>query len=72
MIGGGMMPLMFMPGWIASISNFSPMKWCTLAFEGAIWRGFALGDMILPMAILWAIGLAGLAVGTAVLAKADQ
>lgn len=72
MIGGGMIPLMFMPGWIAALSNFSPMKWCTLAFEGAIWRGFGPGDMILPLAILISVGLAGMAVGTAIMARYDR
>jgi ABC-2 type transport system permease protein len=72
MIGGGMVPLMFMPPWIASLSNLSPMKWCVLAFEGAIWRGFAFADMILPLAILWSIGFVGFFIGTIVLIKSES
>jgi ABC-2 type transport system permease protein len=72
MIGGGMMPLMFMPGWIAGISNLSPMKWCALAFEGAIWRGFGFVDMVPSLGVLVLVGLAGMIVGTLVLAKYDR
>ena len=42
MFGGGMMPLLFMPGFMKTLSNFSPVKWSILALEGSIWRGFTL------------------------------
>lgn len=63
MFGGGMVPLMFMPGWMAAVSNFSPVKWALLAMEGAIWRGFSLREMLFPCALLIAIGLVCFAVG---------
>jgi len=72
MIGGGMLPLMFMPEWIARLSNFSPMKWCVLSFEGAIWRGFGISDLLIPYGILISIGLLGFAIGTFVLSRADK
>jgi ABC-2 type transport system permease protein len=72
MIGGGMIPLMFMPEWIARLSNFSPMKWCVLSFEGAIWRGFGAADMLMPVGILISIGLCGFGIGTLVLSRADK
>ncbi|MEW6051813.1 MAG: ABC transporter permease [Candidatus Zixiibacteriota bacterium] len=72
MTGGGMIPLMFMPSWISAVSNFSPMKWCILAFEGAIWRGFTWGDMTLPLGILLAIGTLGFSIGVIVMAKAER
>lgn len=72
MTGGGMVPLMFMPSWIAAASNFSPLKWCVLAFEGAIWRGFGWGDMVLPLGILIGIGLAGFGIGVTVMSRADR
>lgn len=40
MLGGGMVPLLAMPGWMQTASNFSPVKWGIYALEGAIWRGF--------------------------------
>jgi len=72
MIGGGMIPLMFMPSWVAALSNFSPMKWCVLALEGAIWRGFGFNDMLLPISILVGVGLAGFAIGTWTLTATER
>jgi ABC-2 type transport system permease protein len=63
MFGGGMVPLMFMPGWMAVVSNFSPVKWALLAMEGAIWRGFSLREMLFPCALLIGIGIVCFAVG---------
>lgn len=70
MFGGGMIPLAFMPPFMQTLSNFSPMKWGVLALEGAIWRGFSFSEMLLPCAILIAIGMAGIAGGIAVLSRA--
>lgn len=64
MLGGGMLPLAFMPAWMAPLSNISPVKWSILAMEGAIWRGFSLADMALPCGILLAIGAVGFALGS--------
>ncbi len=57
MLGGGMIPLFFMPAWMQSVSHASPVKWSILALEGALWRGFDLGEMALPCGVLVAIGL---------------
>lgn len=70
MFGGGMIPLAFMPPFMQTLSNFSPMKWGVLALEGAIWRGFSLTEMLLPCAILVGIGAAGVAGGVAILSRA--
>ncbi len=63
MIGGGMIPLFFMPPWLQTFSNISPIKWSILAMEGALWRGFSLGEMMLPCLILLGTGIACFAVG---------
>ncbi len=63
MLGGGMLPLAFMPAWMAPVSHISPVKWSILAMEGAIWRGFSPADMALPCGILLAVGLIGFALG---------
>ncbi|MCA9563081.1 MAG: ABC transporter permease [Myxococcales bacterium] len=68
MFGGGMIPLFFMPEWMSTFSNFSPIKWAILAIEGGLWRGFSLGEMILPCGILLAIGAASFGLSV-VLAK---
>lgn len=57
MLGGGMIPLFFMPAWMQSVSHVSPVKWSILALEGALWRGFDLGEMALPCGVLIGIGL---------------
>ncbi len=61
MLGGGMVPLIAMPDWMQALSNVSPFKWCVLALEGAIWRNFSWGELLVPCGILVAVGL-GLAV----------
>lgn len=52
MLGGGMIPLIAMPRWMASASSASPFKWAILAYEGALWRGFSPREMMVPWAIL--------------------
>jgi ABC-2 type transport system permease protein len=69
MIGGGMIPLVFMPAWMQTVSNISPTKWNIVALEGAIWRGNSLVEMLLPCGILIAIGLAGFGLGVRFLSQ---
>jgi ABC-2 type transport system permease protein len=69
MFGGGMIPLLFMPPFMRTLSNLSPVKWSVLALEGAIWRGLTLGEMLLPCGVLIAVGLVCLTVGTMMLAR---
>jgi ABC-2 type transport system permease protein len=69
MFGGGMIPLVFMPGFMRSLSDFSPAKWSVLALEGAIWRGFAPAEMVLPCVVLVAVGTVCLAAGGMVLSR---
>jgi ABC-2 type transport system permease protein len=64
MLGGGMIPLFIMPAWMSVASSLSPAKWAVLAFEGAIWRGFSLQEMLLPCGILMLVGVACFTVGT--------
>jgi len=71
MIGGGMIPLFFMPGWMQSLSIISPIRWSVLAIEGAVWRGFTPLEMVKPCAILVAIGVAGFVVGSRVVGKTE-
>ena len=63
MFGGGMMPQFIMPAWMQMVGNFSPVKWAILGFEGGVWRGFTLGEMILPCSILLVFGAVCFAVG---------
>ena len=69
MIGGSMIPVMFMPGFMQTLSNLSPIKWGILAIEGAIWRDFSIYEMMLPCSILVIVGLIGMTIGTVVLSR---
>ncbi len=71
MTGGGMIPLMFMPGWLVTISNFSPVKWGILAIEGGVWRDFSITDMLLPVGMLLGIGILTFAIGVTILSKRE-
>lgn len=72
MIGGGMIPLIFMPSFMQALSSISPVKWSVLALEGAIWRGFGFTEMLKPCGILLGIGAVGFAAGTALLTRSDS
>lgn len=63
MLGGGMVPLFFMPDWMQTVSHVSPVKWAILALEGAIWRGFGVAEMAVPCAMLLLFGSAALVTG---------
>jgi len=71
MVGGGMIPLIAMPGWLAKASVVSPFKWAITAIEGAVWRGFTLADMALPCALLLGMGALFFVVGVAIFRKVD-
>lgn len=66
MLGGGMIPLFFMPAWMRTIGTFSPVKWSVLAMEGAVWRGFSFFEMLKPCGILIAVGVVCFAIGVRV------
>ncbi len=71
MLGGGMVPVFLMPGWMQDVGSVSPVKWAIIALEGAIWRGFSAGEMLLPLVVLVGIGVAGFALGAALLARSS-
>ena len=69
MIGGGAIPLAFMPPWLRDVGNVSPVKWGILAIEGGLWRGLGPGEMLLPLAVLLGVGAATFTIGAMVFAK---
>ena len=61
MFGGGMIPIAFMPSFMANISNYDPVKWAVLSVEGAgLERLFVSGnaDALRDSGRSWS-GLAG-------------
>ena len=72
MLGGGMIPLIAMPPWMQTASNISPIKWGIIGLEGAVWRGFNLEEMLVPCAILLAIGSICFVLGIKNLARIEN
>ncbi len=71
MTGGGMIPLFVMPPWMITVSNFSFVKWGIVSLEGAIWRGYNMSEMMLPVSILLTSGIVLFTVGVVILTKRD-
>jgi ABC-2 type transport system permease protein len=71
MLGGGMIPVMFMPSFMKSLSHLSPVKWGILSLEGAIWREFSFAEMLLPCAILISVGIVGMCIGTLIFSRTE-
>ncbi len=64
MLGGGMVPLIAMPSWMAQLSDLSPVKWGILSLEGAIWRHFSWMELLPFLGLLLGVGILGLLLGT--------
>lgn len=69
MLGGGMVPQVFMPAWMEAAGRVSPVRWAILALEGGIWRQFTLAEAVKPCAILLIQGLLCGLVGVIVLSR---
>lgn len=72
MLGGGMIPLYFMPSWMRSFSNISPVKWGIYALEGAIWRNFSLTEIAAPCLILLLLGIVSFLLGVFILSRQKE
>ncbi len=71
MLGGCMIPVMFMPPILQNLSFVSPIRWAIQAIEGAVWRDFSWIQMLTPCGILVGVGVVGLAIGTTILNSSD-
>ena len=67
MLGGGMVPLMFMPKWMQTLGVISPVRWGIYALEGAIWRCFSFTEMMMPCVVLLVIGAVFFTLGVIIL-----
>jgi ABC-2 type transport system permease protein len=70
-LGGGMVPQIFMPAWLETASHVSPIKWAILGLEGGIWRDYALADMALPGGVLLFQGGIFALIGLAVIRRSE-
>ncbi len=72
MIGGGMIPLFVLKGWMQQLSIISPIRWSILALEGGFWRQMTPMEMLPACAVLTTIGVVGFVVGTLMFGKAES
>lgn len=63
MIGGGTIPLAFMPPFLLKASMISPFRWAIFAVEGTVWRDLTLVQLLPAFGALLLFGIVGFAVG---------
>jgi len=49
LLGGGSVPLVFMPPALASASAVSPFRWAIAALEGPLWRGGSMQSQLMAI-----------------------
>ncbi len=72
MLGGGMIPLFLMRGWMETLSHISPVRWGIYALEGATWRQFSYAEMAQPCILLVVVGAACYALGVWIFSRTDR
>ena len=63
LIGGGTIPLFFMPPILETLSYTSPFRWAVMAIEGPFWRDVPVSEQLLPLLVLLGLGLGGFLAG---------
>jgi len=63
LIGGGTIPLFFMPPILQTLSFASPFRWAVIAIEGPFWRDMPVAEQVLPLVVLFGLGLGGFLAG---------
>lgn len=63
LIGGGTIPLFFMPPILQTLSYASPFRWAVIAIEGPFWRDVAVSEQVGPLVVLFALGIGGFLAG---------
>ncbi len=55
-LGGSMVPRFLMPGWLQTLSWWTPNAWAIEAYYGALWRGEAAAELLPAWGVLAAMG----------------
>lgn len=63
LIGGGTIPVFFMPPILQTLSFASPFRWAVMAIEGPFWRDLAPAEQVVPLIVLAGIGVCGFFAG---------
>lgn len=53
-VGGALLPLALLPGWVSAVGRFTPIYWAMRGFDSAILSGDGAGAGALPIGILLA------------------
>ncbi|MBU1220643.1 ABC transporter permease [Myxococcota bacterium] len=69
MFGGGMIPLHFMPSWMVTASQFSPVGWAIHVLEATTWRGTPFSAVWHYFVFLGGLGLLSFIAGTILLKR---
>ena len=69
MLGGCMVPAMFLPDFMQSVSVVSPVKWGIQAIEGAVWRQYSWAEMATPLLVLLGFGAVLFTIGNLLLKR---
>ena len=60
-IGGSMVPRFMMPPWLQNVGWYTPNAWAIEAYQGALWRGEAVGTLWPQLVWLAALAVSGTA-----------
>lgn len=71
-IGGGSIPLVFMPDMLRRFSGISPFRWAVSAIEAPLWRGTPWADQWPALLILLGIGAGCSLAAWAALSRRDR
>lgn len=63
-VGGALVPMSLLPGWVQAIAPLSPAYWAMRGFRSVILEGGGVGEVLLPIVVLlaWTIALGLVAV----------
>lgn len=64
-VGGSMVPRFMMPEWLQAVSLFTPNAWAIEGFYSALVRGGSWSQVLMPCALLGALGLSCLLLAAA-------
>jgi ABC-2 type transport system permease protein len=64
-IGGSMVPRFMMPPWLQDVGWYTPNAWAIEAYQGALWRGEALGTLWPQLVWLVVLAVSGTAIALA-------
>lgn len=67
MIGGGSVPVFFMPPFVQKLSLLSPFRWSQVSIEASLWASYSWGEFALPAGVLLAVAVLGFFGGAALM-----